>query len=327
MKIRFALALIVASLSSPLFAAELSPDTILVKRGDIVVTAADFYAYLDKLPENQRDYFRGDLERITNAVSQIYLFRVLAAEARAQGIDKEPDMKQRMALMQETVLAQAYMSRFDKAIVTPDFTGVAREMYKANPEKYKAPETLRARQIIVGLQGRSDEEARKRAEQAQARLLKGEPFTGNIVREFSTDSRFKINDGLIDGPYKLLPPEVEAIAKTIPLNQVSAPIKADDGYHVIMVEERVPAHVIPFEKVKDSLVEAEQKKFKHGAVEDKLATITKSKDIVLYTDQIAALQVEPDRAKLQEMHNEKLREETAAKKKLIEEAAKATPSK
>jgi len=304
---------------------ELPPDTILVKRGDVTVTAGDLYAYLEKMPEDQRFYFRGDVERITNAVSSIFIFRELAAEARAQGIDKDPQVQKRIQQSDELILGQTYLARFEKAIVPPDFKGVAQEMYKANPERYRVPDAARVRQLVVGSLGRTDEETRKRAEEARKRLLAGTPFDGNIVREFSTDPRARVNDGLMEGPYKLWPPEVAAVAKKIPLNTVSEPIKSSDGYHVIVVEERVPAHVVPFDKVERELIDTEQQKYRRARIDEKLGTITRSKDVVIYTDAIASLKTEPDRAKLSEMHQEQAREQNQEKERLIEQASKVPP--
>lgn len=323
MKIRFALvALAALFLSFAATAAEPSPDTILIKRGDVTVTAGDFYAYVERIPEKERAYFRGDMERIQNALSSIFLFRSLTADARAQGLDKDPEVQMRIKLSTETILAQAYLHRFEEAIQVPDFTDVAREMYKANPDRYKVPESVRLRQIVVGLAGRTDGEARKRAEEARSRLLAGTPFDGNIVREFTTDPRNRVSDGVIDGTYAMVKPEVAAVARTLPLNKVSDPIKTSDGYTVIVVEQRLPPSVTAFEKVKDGLIASEEQKFRRNAVDKKLGSITNSKEVTIYTDQIAALVIETDRAKLQEMHEEKFREEKAEKQRLLKQANK-----
>jgi parvulin-like peptidyl-prolyl isomerase len=322
MNCRIILAALAAAISFPAFSADPPPETILVKRGGITVTAGDIYAYLDKLPEEQRIYNRGDVERITNAASTIYLFRVLASQARAQGMDKEPDYAARLKIMEETMLAQMYLARYEKSIVVPDYHDVAKEMYKANPDRYKVPATMRLRQIIVGNQGRTDEETRKRAEEARARILAGTPFDGALVREYSTDPRARFNDGLLEGPYNLVAPEIQAVARTIALNTLSDPIKTSSGYAIIRVEERVAPSVTPFKDVEDQLVASEEKKFKRTAMDEKLGTITNSKDIVIDTNAIASLVIETDRAKLQQMHEDKARDMAERKKELLEPAAK-----
>src|SRR5215471_9716866 len=103
MKIRTSFAALAALSCLAAVAAEPSPDTVLIKRGDVVVTAGDFYAYMEKIPEKERAYQRGDIERIQNALSNIYLFRSLAADARAQGIDKDPAFQMRLKLSEETL--------------------------------------------------------------------------------------------------------------------------------------------------------------------------------------------------------------------------------
>ena len=323
MKIRIALvALAALFLSFAATAAEPSPDTVLIKRGDVTVTAGDFYAYVEKIPEKERAYFRGDMERIQNALSSIYLFRSLRRMRAPRASTRTRKSRCESSSPTETILAQAYLHRFEKAIQVPDFTDVAREMYKANPDRYKVPETVRLRQIVVGLAGRTDEEARKRAEEARSRLLAGTPFDGNIVREFTTDPRNRVSDGVIDGTYAMVKPEVAAVARTLPLNKVSDPIKTSDGYTVIVVEQRLPPSVTAFEKVKDGLIASEEQKFRRNAVDKKLGSITNSKEVTIYTDQIAALVIETDRAKLQEMHEEKFREEKAEKQRLLKQANK-----
>lgn len=322
MKNRLPLAILATTLSLAATSADPGPDTVLVKRGDLTVTAGDFYAYMEKIPENQRAYYRGDLERIGNGLSAIYLNRALAADARAQGIDKEAEFQRRLRITEEAMLAQVYLSRFEKAIVVPDFTAVAREKYKANPDRFKVPESVRLRQILVGNQGRTDEETRKRAEEARSRVLAGAPFDGNLAREYSTDPRAKVSDGLLEGPYSIFAAEVAAAARTIPLKQVSEPIKTSGGYYIIFVEERLPPHTRAYKDVEHDLVDGEERKFRRAAIEEKLGTITKSADIVMYTDQIAALQTEVDRAKLQEMHVDKAREVAEEKKRLLQQPAK-----
>jgi peptidyl-prolyl cis-trans isomerase C len=255
-------------------------------------------------------------------VSSIYVARSLASEAREQGIDRDPEVQRRLRLVQETLLAQVYIERFQKGLQVPDFTAVAAEMYKANQARYTVPATVRLRQIFVASQGRTDEEARKRIGEARSRIAGGEAFNGAIVKEYSNDPRARINDGLIDGAYTGVAREVAEVAKTIPLYQLSEPIKASDGYWIIRVDERVPSHITPFDDVKDDLIVGEEKKFRNAALDRKLGTITNSKDVVLYTDQIAALQTVVDRDKLQQMHIDRARKDAEEKKRLIEEAAK-----
>ena len=280
------------------------PETVLVKRGDLTVTAADLTATLARLPEGERNTYRADIQRIVTALSGIYLNRALTAEARAAGFDKDPEVQARLKLNQEQLYAQIYMERFEKALKVPDYTPRAVEAYKADPARYSIPEKVKFRHILVSFQGRTKEEARKRAEEARARLVAKEPFL-RVAREYSNDPTLRGNDGVI-GPaaYSILVPQLAEASRKSPIDAVSDVIESQDGYHIIIVLERKPASVVPFEKAKKALIEGEQAKFRKAAVDKKLAEITHSTDIVMYTDEIAKLKTEVDRDELRRMHEE-----------------------
>ncbi len=314
-----------AALSLCAGAADPAPDTVLVRKGDVTVTAGDFLATLTRIPENQRFSYRADVDRISSAVSSIFVMRTLAGEARAQGIDKEPDVQRRLRLAEETILGQMVLERFEKAIVTPDFEARAREIYKANPERFEVPARFRLHQVVVSAQGRSDDEARHLAEEARTKLLAGEPF-GNVVREYSADPSKRANDGIVGGTYNQLPEPVAAVARTLPLGQPSEPILADRGYYVIVVDERVPSGTVPYERAKVAVIEQEKTKFRKAALDEKLKSVTNSKEITIDTDAIASLKTEFDQDAMMKAHIEELQRQKDEKARLIREAAKPAGS-
>ena len=328
MRIKLFAAITALSASLACAAVEPAPETVLVKRGDTVVTVGDFLASIAKLPEDQRFSYRADVLRITTAVSALYTARVLADEARAAGIDKEPEIQRRMKLAEEQLLTQVYLDRFEKSIKTPDYEPRAREIYKASPERFREPERVQFKHILVSFQGRTREEAQRRAEEARAKLLAGENFT-RVAREYSNDPTFRANDGVIGpAPYSILIRELGEGAKKAPIGKPSDLIESSEGFHLIVVEERLPAQVVPFEKAKKALTDADELKFRRTVIDKKLAEITNSKDITLYTDELAALKTEVDRDMLRRLHEEESarqaakKEEALRQQKKTEEAAK-----
>ena len=327
MQIKPLIAAVAATCSFHVAAADPAPDTVLVRKGDITVTAGDFMAQLERLPEDQRFTYRAEVPRISSTVSSIFVLRTLAGEARAQGIDKEPEVQRRLRIQEESLLAGVYMERFEKAIVTPDFEARVREIYKASPERFAVPASVRMRHLVVSFQGRTEEEARRRAEEARAKLVAGEPF-GRVAHEYSNDPMVRTNDGVIEGPYKALLEPVAAAAKTVPLNQPSELIRTSQGFHVIVVSERLPATTVPYEKARIGLIEAEKAKFRKAAVNEKLAAITNSKEVTLYTDEIASLATVIDRDQLMKLHAEQAQREIEEKERRMrmKEAAKPAGS-
>jgi len=308
-------------------AADPPADTVLVRRGDITVTAGDFLANLEKLSPADRYTFRTDVGRITSNVSAIFLARSLAEQARAEGMDKEAEMQRKLRLAQDGLLAQAYMAKFEQSIVYPDFEPQAREIYKASPERYQKPARVKAKRIVATKQGRTPEEARRWVQAALDKLKAGEEFT-SVRRQYSNDPATRDTDGVVTGAYNLFDDEVAKVLRTAPIGELVGPIETSSSFQVVVVLDRIPAETIPFEQVKESIIENEKAKFRKDAIDRKLAEFTRSKDITIDTNAIASLQTEIDRAKIHEAHVEKARKEDEERKaRLQQEEAAAAKAK
>jgi len=296
-------------------------DTVLVQRGDITVTVGDYMAYLEKVPESERFPFRSDMERINSVLSNIFITRSLAEEARKEGLDKDPIAQLRIRQSEEAILSQTLMARFEKSIVTPDFEARALEIYKASPERYVHPARLQVRRVISSSQGRTDEESRRWAQQAYDKLKAGTP-PPEVVREYSNDPVSLRSDGVFEGEYRAFPDAVAAAIRTAPLNQPIGPINTGRGYEVDIVMDRIPAETIPFEKAKLAIIDAEKARYRKEKVNEKLGTITNSKEVKIYTDAIAPLVVRVDRDLIHKMHVDKAKQNAEEKAKRDAEAAK-----
>ena len=283
-----------AALSSPwALAGDPAPETLLAKKGDIEVTAGDFYAYIARLPEGQRSDYRAELDRISRGVSSIFVTRSLSQEARAQGIDKEPEIQRRLRLAEESLLATIYLERYQKTIKAPDFEEQAREAYKSDPDRYKVPPMVKHQRILVSFQGRTEEEAKRRAEEARAKIAAGDQFF-YIARDYSNDPSFRSNQGVVTSVPDKLDAGIAAVLRNGELNKPSAPIRTPEGFYVIVPLERTPASVIPYEKAKKGIINDFQGKYRTQAVDKMIGSLTNSKDVTLYTDAIASLKLDVD---------------------------------
>jgi parvulin-like peptidyl-prolyl isomerase len=309
MRTMLAAAILAAALIRPAAGAEPPADAPLATRGDIAVTVEDFNAVMSKLPEDRRFSYRASLDRLTATVSNLYVTRVLAREARAAGISEEPEVKKRLQIMEEDLLAQIYLERFEKAIKTPDYEARAREIYVTSPERFKVPEKVMFRHILVDFQGRTRDEARRRAEEAHRRILAKENIVA-IVRDFTNDPVYRENRAEIGpAPYSALIKEIADEARKLSPGDVSPVFESEHGFHVIVLLERSRPSVIPFEEAKKILIEDENTKYRRAIIDKKLGEITQSKEITLYTDNIAALKTEVDREELRKLHEEQARKQ------------------
>jgi peptidyl-prolyl cis-trans isomerase D len=146
-----------------------------------------------------------------------------------------------------------------EALLTADLPRV-QAAYDARKSDFDQPEQVRARHILIRSQQgegidaeRAEAEARAKAEQAAARIRGGEDFA-KVAAQLSEDpgsknaggdlgffSRGKMVAAFEDAAFSLAP------------GTVSDPLKTSYGFHVIRVEEKRPAKVIPFDEAKRAL--------------------------------------------------------------------------
>lgn len=309
--------------SRPTQLSELPMDEVLVERGDVKITVGDYLAALEKLPEQDRYPYRADIDKMNSLLSALFVTRSIAAEARKAGMEKDPLIQLRMELSKETVLSQAYMANFEKTIVPPDFEDRAREIYQASPERYQRPARYKLRRVLAPFQGRTEEDARRWAQAAFDKLKAGE-LPGRVVHQYSMDPVALRNDGIVEGADKSFEPEVLASLKDAPLNQPIGPIRTGYAYEVVILMERIPPETIPFELAKKGIIAAEQEKFRKSAIDEKLGSITNSKDVKIYTDRLEPLKLSIDRDLIHKMHVEKARQSAEEKARRQQEAAKGS---
>ncbi len=92
--------------------------------------------------------------------------------------------------------------------------------------------------LITIDEGRSEEEAKKRAEEVLAKINNGEDFA-ELAKEYSDDPGSKDNGGTYENqPVSMWVPEFKDAALTLPLNEVSGLVKTQFGYHIMKVSSR-----------------------------------------------------------------------------------------
>ncbi len=146
----------------------------------------------------------------------------------------------------------------------------------------------------------ADDEAKKEAETARARINAGEDF-GKVAAEVS-DSASKANGGLI-GPFPLS--EVsEGLRKTLATmkpGEVTQPVRNGQGFQILKLEAMTTSTAQPFEAVRDLVADkvygarqqSEMRKFL-GRIRAQALIEWKNQDLKkLYEQQIAAAATTP----------------------------------
>ena len=219
---------------------------------------ADAVASVNGVAIRRDDYLRalgavaGDRRApIDDATKQRVLDRLIEEELLLQRGQTLGLVRRDRTLRAELVTAT--MGLLASSTAEPS-TDELRGFYDAHREYFTEPGRLRVRQILVRTEGRPEDAARLRADDAARRLRAGEAF--DVVRTALGD------DDVAPLPDALLPAAKlrEYVGETAMMGALERqvgdttdPMRSSMGFHVLQVVERTPPWVPPFDDVVESV--------------------------------------------------------------------------
>ena len=269
----------------------------LVKWRNMAISQADYEAGLQSIPEEHRYEFQTDMKRITQMIENLLIFRTLAAEARKEGMDKDPGTKKEIELFAERLLAVKKLAAFEKSIVFPDFTAAAEDTYKTHPEKFRVPESVEAAHILINIDKHGTPEAAKAlAQEVRAKVLAGGDFAA-LAKEYSEDQGSAArggNLGRFPRGRMLKTFEDAAFAMKNP-GDISELVETSYGYHIIRLIGRQPEKQLAFAEVKDRLMADAKGQYIDQKKAEYISAIKNDKSIVLNKEAIDKLKKDDPR--------------------------------
>lgn len=238
----FAVGLALAQSSpSPAVHQEVPPETIVMTVGDIKLTAAQFKALADALPEPRRAYANGAGRK--QFAEEVARTLALAQEARREKLDKNPGFEIQAKYRVDDLLAGFEETSLANHIKVRD--EALHAYYSAHGGEF---ERARARHILIRTPGspvpakpeakeRTTEGALAKARAVGQRVRNGEDFTKVAAAE-SDDPGSSQKGGEIGW---FSPDQVgetfRDAAFHAKLGEIVGPVKTEFGYHILQVEE------------------------------------------------------------------------------------------
>lgn len=177
-------------------------------------------------------------------IDQLAMQMVIAEEAVKKGLDKSPEVTERLEMVRQSVLANAYVQDFIKANPVSD------EALKAEYERIKATikgSEYKARHILV--------EKEAEAKDIIVKLKKDAGAFAKLAMEKSKDPGSKTRGGDLGwfDLSRMVPEFGAALSKLEKGKFTQEPVKSQFGYHVILLDDSRPIEAPPFEQVKPNL--------------------------------------------------------------------------
>jgi len=127
-------------------------------------------------------------------------------------------------------------------------------LYRSTVDKFQVPERVKVRHILLKSDATNDKEIKGKIDDIEKQLKAGADFA-ELAKKNSQDTTSAVKGGDIDWVTRgQTVKEFEAAAFSLPLKEISQPVKTTYGYHILQVMEKEAARTIPFEEAKPTLV-------------------------------------------------------------------------
>lgn len=194
-------------------------------------------------------------EMITERLVERELF---AKAADRDGIENSQEFKESLEKLKQELKVSIWMKTImENAIVSES---EAKDFYEKNKDKFKTPEGVHARHILV----EAEESAKELID--QLKTLKSEALKSKFIE--LAKSKSKDGAGANGGDLgtfskgQMVPEFEEAVFKLKEGEITVVPVKTQFGYHVIFVEEKKAESMVSFDDVKEKIIQTlKQKQF------------------------------------------------------------------
>ncbi|MFP4476611.1 MAG: peptidylprolyl isomerase [Desulfatibacillaceae bacterium] len=162
-----------------------------------------------------------------------------------------------------------------------------RAFYEKNKDKFKAPEQVEARHILIKVDDSEDKaaraEARKRIEEVQNKLEGGGDFAA-LAKEYSDCPSASKGGNLGSFDRNRMVKPFEEAAFSLKTGERSDIVETRFGYHIIEVTGRRDEGVVAFEDVKDRIADYLQNQEISQLLKEEVAQLKQKADIKTHID-------------------------------------------
>ncbi len=220
----------------------LGPDAVVLTVGNLTMTRAQFEVLLAALAMNGRPATSPAAKR--QVAEQYAELETMAQEARQRKLDESPEVKQMMVIQGDSFLANTLAKKISD---DTHFTELdLRSYYDSHKNEF---EEAKGSHILIRFKGSSvplkpnekdlsDEEALAKAQDIRKKILAGADFA-TLAKAESDDAGSGAKGGDL-GTFKhgQMVPAFDQAAFSLPVDQLSEPVKTQFGYHIIKVTSR-----------------------------------------------------------------------------------------
>lgn len=234
-------------------------DKILATVGGISITENDVSEFLMNLGPRGQSY--NNPEGRKAVLNQLIAGKLLLLDARRNLYEAEPEFKAELSKLRENLLI-SYAT--EKAIASATVSDKdAENYYNENKERFLGEESVNASHILV--------DSEKLALEILGKINAGEITFEGAAAEYSSCPSKANGGSLGDFGRGQMVPEFDSAVFEMAVGEISnSPVKTQFGYHLIKLNSKKDAEIIPFAEIAGEIKNALLQEKQRTAYESKI---------------------------------------------------------
>ena len=234
---------------------------VVAKLGDTDVTVEQIQDFVRTLDPATRKQALADPETMIRLVRLELTRMVVLREAKAKNWEQRPEVAAAMQRARDQAVITSYLTSVDAPPADFPSDAEIQSAYNLNRDKFMVPRQYDLQQIYVALPPGGDKKAEAAAEKRAddlARKAKARYADFAALARANSDEKESAAKGgdLGWAPENQIMPEIVRQVSGMSNGDVSDPIRAADGWHIIRLVDTKPAAPRPLAEVHDAIVAA-----------------------------------------------------------------------
>ena len=239
--------------ASSVGAAAAPASEVVARMGSVELSAEEVRGWIDSLPEAERAALVKDPAQLALAVRNELARMAVVREAVARKYDQSKAVKAQLARVRDQALAELYLQSISQPAAGVPSDAEVRAAYESNLAAFAVPRQFRVAQLFVS-EAKGVDEGRRRAEELARRArAKDADFAALARAESDEKGGAKAGGELGWLTEDQLVPGIRATVTALAKDQVSDPVRLDDGWHVVKLLELKPASIRELSEVREAL--------------------------------------------------------------------------
>lgn len=236
---------------------------VLLITDEVSITEAEIESYLNEVPSDDLAGFLSSPRRLAEGVQRQADNQRLALRGIEAGILEDAQVSADVYRSVMRQLASRHVERVVSSQLLSDYSERARELYLAEPDRFREPTTYSFTHLLIRTDDRGETEAMRQILSVKDQLESGTDFE-ELVREFSEDPAAEENEGVyekvaLDSLDRNFARSLRSMDSP---GLVDEPVRSQFGWHLIRLDAIHDGDTLPWDEAKSRAVQLAEQQHK-----------------------------------------------------------------